>query len=425
MTRKAITILFTCLILMSAPIVQGAGFLLYEHGAAAMAMAGAFTGLANDPSAIWHNPAGIAWLKGTQILVGGTLIAPKGSVTMDNLSGAPVYDRKNQIFLMPNFYMTHQLSDRLTFGLGLFAPFGLGTSWPNENGDFPLRYMATKSDMKTVMLNEVLAYKFTEHLSIGAGVSYIHSALVEDITQRATIGENAYDLPTTLDVSGRAFGWNIGLLYKTKVVSFGFNYRSKFDIKYSGDVSSLLTYIPAPYQPYVPTAGDAKLMFKFPGIMSFGLAIQVNDDLIWTIDVHDYLFKRYDYYMVTIDYPEPYSDQQMEFDTNWKANMCYRTGVEYTVNDRWKVRGGVLYDVTPQPQTEVNPSLPDASRIAFTAGFSRKFGKLALEFAYQYEHFMKRSSDHKFIFGEYDPNPAFGTYKCMSHLLGINVSYNF
>ncbi len=426
MTKKVVVILFTCLVLASTPVLQGAGFMLYEHGAAAMAMAGAFTGLANDPSAIWHNPAGIVWLDGTQLLVGGTLVVPKGSLTMDNLPGAPVYDRKNQLFVLPNFYLTHKISDKVAVGLGLFAPFGLGTSWPNENNDFPVRYLATKSDMKTVMLNEVIAYKFTDKLSIGAGVFYADSSLKEEITQSVTLGESAYDLPTALDVHGSAFGWNIGLLYKlNKRVSFGANYRSKFDIKYDGSIASLLTYIPEPYQPYVPTSGDAKLIFKFPAMLTFGLAIQLNDKLTWTIDLHDYLWKRYDYYEVIVDYPEPYNDRQLEFDTNWKNNLCYRTGFQLVSSDRLTLRWGALYDVTPQPEAELNPSLPDGSRIAFTGGISYKFGKFVLDVAYQYEHFFKRSTDHKFIFGDYDPNPAYGTYTCMSHLLGVNIRYNF
>ena len=49
---------FVCLLLGLAPVGEGSGFLIYEHGAAAMAMGGAFVAVANDPSTIFHNPAG-------------------------------------------------------------------------------------------------------------------------------------------------------------------------------------------------------------------------------------------------------------------------------------------------------------------------------------------------------------------------------
>lgn len=426
MTRKANISLFALLLLAVFPAaMHGAGFLLYEHGAAAMAMGGAFTGLANDPSAIWHNPAGIAWLDGTQIMGGGTLVLPRGTLTMDNLPGAPVYHRKNQTFALPNFYATHRINKQLVVGVGVFAPFGLGTDWPNEGDSFPLRYLGTKSDMKTIMGNAVAAYKFSDHFSIGIGVFYADSTMKEDITQSVTLGGTAYDLPTSLDVHGTAWGYNCGALYKIGRFSAGINYRSKFDIKYRGTIASTLDYIPEAYQPYIPTSGNASLIFKFPGILTVGVAYRLTDKLTVAADLHDYLWGRYDEYTVIVDYPAGYSDEELVFTTNWHASLCYRLGFDYKVNDKLNIRWGALYDETPQPETEMNPNLADAARFALTGGFGYKLGKFSIDVAYQYEHFLTRSSDHKFIFGETDPNYAYGTYRTMSHLICVDLTYHF
>ena len=69
------------LLLLAAPRSEAAGFALFEQGARAMGFAGAFTAQANDRSAIFHNAAGIAFLKARQIYVGGTLVAPASSFT--------------------------------------------------------------------------------------------------------------------------------------------------------------------------------------------------------------------------------------------------------------------------------------------------------------------------------------------------------
>jgi len=93
--RKTTTfVLAAALLLVSAPAVRGSGFLIYEHGAAAMAMAGAFASLAKDPSALWHNPAGIAWLDGTRVMGGATIIVPRGSVDFPDYPGAPHTNRR-------------------------------------------------------------------------------------------------------------------------------------------------------------------------------------------------------------------------------------------------------------------------------------------------------------------------------------------
>ena len=84
MKRFVTVAVFAAILLAQASLGTAAGFLIYEHGAAAMAMAGAFVSIANDPSAIFHNPAGIAFLKGTQFSVGTTLIMPSGKMTLLN-----------------------------------------------------------------------------------------------------------------------------------------------------------------------------------------------------------------------------------------------------------------------------------------------------------------------------------------------------
>lgn len=426
MRMRSRLIVAAVLLLAMVSFVQGAGFLIYEHGAAAMALAGAFTGLANDPSAVWHNPAGLAWVEGTQVLLGATLIVPRGSVTMDNLPGAPVYNQVKQVFYPPNFYITHKFGDKLAAGVGVFAPFGLGAEWPDEENDFPLRYLAVKAEMQTIIVNGALAYKVTENVAVAGGVYFVTSKLKETLVQRIDMGEDvAFDVPTSLDVKGTALGWNAGLMYKTDGFSLGINFRSQFNVDYSGTVVSSLDYVPWPYQPYIPTEGDAKTTFRFPNILTIGFAVNLTPKVLWSVDVHEYFFRRYNAYTVEVDYPSPYPDQELEAEPRWEDNICYRTGLQYQTSEKLALRGGVLFDKTPQPVLDMSPSLPDADRLAFTLGFGYKIGKLVFDFGYQFEHFYKRTSQHHYIFGPYTPNPAQGTYKTVSHLFGLNLGYRF
>lgn len=48
----------------------GAGFALYEGSARGNALGGALTGSADDPSALFYNPAGITQLEGVQVMGG-------------------------------------------------------------------------------------------------------------------------------------------------------------------------------------------------------------------------------------------------------------------------------------------------------------------------------------------------------------------
>src|SRR5687767_10599873 len=70
----------TCIVGLagSSAIANAAGFQINEHNAAATGKASSVVATVSDPSAIWHNPAGLANAEGTQFLVGGTLIIPEG-----------------------------------------------------------------------------------------------------------------------------------------------------------------------------------------------------------------------------------------------------------------------------------------------------------------------------------------------------------
>src|SRR3954468_18436381 len=73
---------------------HAAGFAIFEQGARAMGFAGAYTAQASDPSAIFHNAAGVAFLKGKQIYFGGTFIHPSSSFTGDDpFPGASITEK--------------------------------------------------------------------------------------------------------------------------------------------------------------------------------------------------------------------------------------------------------------------------------------------------------------------------------------------
>ena len=69
MNLRTIPLGLVLLAVFSPAAAQAAGFGIYEQGARAMGTAGAFTARADDPSAIYFNPAGLAHLEGGSLLV--------------------------------------------------------------------------------------------------------------------------------------------------------------------------------------------------------------------------------------------------------------------------------------------------------------------------------------------------------------------
>jgi long-chain fatty acid transport protein len=112
------------IVLIPASAAFAGGFQLNEVGARAMGMGGAFAARANDLSAMFFNPAGLAQQTGFGAYLGGTLIMPKSSYTSP--AGTST-DMVSQTFFPPNGYLAYGLENGLSFGVGVFSPFGLGT----------------------------------------------------------------------------------------------------------------------------------------------------------------------------------------------------------------------------------------------------------------------------------------------------------
>ena len=97
-------------------------------------MGTAFIATADDGSALYYNPAGIAFQPGTHMEMDNTVVVglfrftpssvPTGQVVPPNgllrIHPAPLHS------LLAALFLTKQLSDKITVGFGGFTPFGLG-----------------------------------------------------------------------------------------------------------------------------------------------------------------------------------------------------------------------------------------------------------------------------------------------------------
>src|SRR4051812_7943397 len=74
------------LVVLSVPAWASGGFEFDEQSAPAVGMAGAQTAIADDPSAVYSNPAGLALQPGFGTLAGGNIIIARTHVSPDNVT---------------------------------------------------------------------------------------------------------------------------------------------------------------------------------------------------------------------------------------------------------------------------------------------------------------------------------------------------
>ncbi len=407
--KKKLSILIISLALSAQ--IFASGFQINEHGARGMAMAGAYTALALDGSALFYNPAGLSQLDGTQIMLGTTLIAP--ATTFRGV--APQINEtvmESAIFTPINLYVTHKLSDKWAFGFGVNNQYGLGSKW---DADWVGKYLAIETEVQTFYFTGGLSYKFSDALSIGATASYVYGTV--DILKKTSLAP--FNGDATIDLSGTAgsFAYSIGLLFKpADVFSFGIDFRSNTTLDFAGtaDVTA-----PDALVKLVPS-GDITAPVTLPFNVTVGVAVMPSSDLTVSADFQYVQWSSYDKMEITFTETNYVSTAARDYNDAWIA----RLGAEYNLSDSFALRGGLLYDANPVKDELVEPSLPDADRIGLNVGLGYQISSnISVDLAYMFLRFSERTITNSEV--DYTKGAAGfnGTYNSSAHLLGLNFSY--
>ena len=166
--HKLFTLLMVIVsVVFSAELCSASGFALYEASARGDALAGALVARADDPSALFFNPAGITQLPGLQIMAGATFIMPSTDVTTTSRTGAVTTSTVDNTWIPAHLYATYQATDKVWLGLGIFSPFGLGTEFPE---DWPGKYNSYKAVIQTIVVNPNIAFKVNDKFSFALGL---------------------------------------------------------------------------------------------------------------------------------------------------------------------------------------------------------------------------------------------------------------
>ncbi len=406
------------------------GFRLPEAGAKAMGMGFAFTAQANDPSAIYFNPAGIVQLEGQNVMVGVTYVRENGATftgATPLTGGASVSETQKDLdFYLPNAYWTRKASPNLAYGVGIFVPFGLGQEYKNKNASI-FRNQITKIDLLTVVVNPTLAWKVNDMLSIGVGIDFMYgTARLEKTPVSAALGGNLYN--SRLDGDGTAWGYNVGLLLKpSKRVKVGFSFRSPFtlDIK-DGDVK--IRDINGPTSATFfggATSFDTKgsTTLHMPATATLGVAyvadrFTLEADADWTfwhsLSTLDILVRD----QIPPVLVDTFSDK------HWKDVVAFYVGGEYRVTEPLALRLGFRYDPTPVPAETMGPELPDADKLYYCAGAGYTFRNWTVDLAYMYVQRKDRTVSN--IRPEGSNIVGFdGEWSGDAHLVALDLGYRF
>ena len=368
----------------SANMALGAGFALYEGSARGNALGGALVGRADDPSALFYNPAGITQLPKWQVMAGATTIGPKTDVFTTCRGTDTRSETKANLWVSPHLYATCQCADAIWFGLGVFSRFGLGTEFDET---WHGRYNNYNAVIQTSTVNPNVAFKVNEKLSLAAGASWMwfDLTLEQKIDFGGMVGNpNALDVDQSLTGQGDSsgYGFNLALHYKAcEWMCLGISYISQVRQKITGDADfSKPSATPASLFKDTKASGELRLPdMVFVGLAFYPLGrLSLEIDGVWTG------WSTYDKF--TVDYRDPILPglDSVTRDKQWNDVWRLQLGAEYQALDWLDFRLGYVRDNSPIAAETADYLVPSNDRHVYTMGCGIHWGRWIGDLSYSY-----------------------------------------
>ena len=425
--------LLSFFILMCFPLVSFSGNVdTFGIGAKATALGGAYSAYADGPFAVYYNPAGLTQIKKPMVSAGLEIMNPSLKVYDYKAKDGSMKHKEVQPYnktltdtspslLIPSAGFAIPLNDKFTFGFATYVPYGLHIKWDSNNLNNAGAYNSFESYYMRVVATPTIAYKISDKLSVGFGISIgrSYSGSQRRIYAPGTPLNNKIIKGTFMDAVN--YSYNIGIMYKPiKKITLGLTYRSKTSTNFSGTVKVI----------GVQSVG-ATTSIDHPDQIQGGIRFTPTDKISLEADV---LWTRWDLVdQYTLHFNTPLLGKTKEtFDRNWKNTTQYKFGAEWKASKLLTLRAGYYYDPSPIPTETFDLLWPDGNKSTYCGGLGLNFGKISVDLAAQYIVATSKRhirGDSKELNGSYaDPltgQPGSVSAKTCGHLWGYALTVNY
>lgn len=245
----------TLLLLFMMPVFAQNGTQLIGYDAVTSGRAGTSVGSFDNPSLMMNNPAGISFLKSSQLDLSMSFMTPSVYFKNDinNTQG------KNNLFPLGCLSYVNQRNKKMTYGFGIFTQGGMGADfslnhymYKDESGNYIKQ--AYHSKFAVMHGGATASYKLNSKLSIGVTATLVYSQMefqmpfsmpptmlqgVINPSSGFTFGNMFAAAPAS---GGLGYSELVASANMTRLTSFQFNGRIGLAYKPSEDLSMGLSY---------------------------------------------------------------------------------------------------------------------------------------------------------------------------------------
>ncbi len=391
-----------------SPRIGASGFENTAVGTSAQAMGGAFRSIADDWTAAYYNPAGLAFQQDNSLGAYASFAQNRNSVTPNyryyDASGN-VYETGmfngtsvnnfHQIYYTPGSGLVTKMpmgKGEVVIGLAAYQPFDANISWQlfrplyayndSASGLYPTNQFKNNLD--------VVAFQFTaakttadQKFGYGLGLQLLRADLnyndlvFRDNPLESPISDRPFDhIPQFVDADGNGWGFGIraGMMYKFNKGTLGLTAAVPFDITIKGNANlnfllprNLTAQRTGGYTPgsaeYLFTSGaSVKLLSEFetklklPASFGAALSYRLTEKLLVAIDAELMMWSKFDGFVFdysgTTGFPvggtsqaiSSYLTASTDRPAEWKSAGKVAVGLKYDWKPKLSLLAGGSYD---------------------------------------------------------------------------------
>ncbi|MDB1123333.1 outer membrane protein transport protein [Vibrio algarum] len=341
-----------------------AGFQLAEYSATGLGRAYAGeAAMADNAGSQWRNPALLTYLEGTQVSGGVIYVNPNIDVSGNVSYGNNDYDVNTKDYaddaVIPNFYLSHKLNDKIGLGLALGTNYGMTS---DLTGDYAASHYGDSAEVITQELNLNIGYQLTEAVSIGGGIRYVMAEGhfgASAPTHSAASQYLGVDTLKYMEGDTTEWGWQIGTVWQVNDHHrVGFAYKSEVDLKLEGTATGYGFFGDT------TTSASGYLPLTLPATAEIASMYQLSEQTTITASINWTDWSSFDKLEATVD---GIGTSNVK-DEGWEDSYRFAVGAEYQIDSKWLVRTGVAYDTSAVSDQNRSATIPETDRTWLSLG---------------------------------------------------------
>ena len=319
-----------------------------------------------DASVAFYNPAGLTALDKSQITVVATAVQPSYKLNVTsardnngNDLGAGITKPKSKV-LLSALHAVKKINDKCAIGFSVTSPFSLKT---NYNEDSITRFMATRTEIRTLDLSPNIAYQFNDKFSLGAGFDVIKTKYWWNVDYN----------------SQWRYGAHVGLLFRPNdTTRMGFSYRS----------------------------GVKTGIVKFPNIFTYSVYNSYSDKWSSMADIE------YIKWRTSAIIPQCH-----------RNTFRFAFGINYQYNEKLKFKSGLSFNQSPIKSKDQTIRNPIAHKLMIALGAKYQLNE-CVSLSAGYAHIFARTVtiSETSLSG---PQNLIGKFKTKDEIMGVQLTFNF